>query len=336
MPGSAGAAGTPAGAAASSGHYSLRATDPLVPRVWSHHLLRFDGDSGLLEYLADGVTEAALYLTSTGHETGARGASGGLRGGAEVFSPSIGAASALRLGADYAGLVDEFRITRSFVDAPVLAPYGRDGGLVLTPVADLGYGNSRLLSVDLLAKTPGATGIELSYRISDEWIGWRFDSPPWIPFRPGERLPDTARGRYVQVRADLYPDGTGRLTPSLSALTLHFEPDPLPPPPAKLVATAKDGAIELRWTRVPEADVAGYLVYYGPRPGDYYGSGAAEGPSPIDAGNVSSFTLTGLPNGGLVYLVVAVYDAASAPGMSARRAGDFSVEVSARPSRTAR
>lgn len=210
-----------------------------------------------------------------------------------------------------------------------------DPGLVLSPVADLGFANSRLVSVDVVAKTPGNTGIELSYRISDEWVGWNLATPAWQALRPGERLPASARGRYVQVRVDLYPDGTGRQSPSLSSITLHYEADPPPPPPARLVAMAHDGSVELRWSRVPEADVAGYLVYYGSSPGEYFGSAAAAGPSPIDAGDVLSFTVTGLPNGSLVYFVVAAYDKAAPPGRPALRAGLFSMEVAARPLRTA-
>ena len=331
-PGAFGAAGgatkggsASAGGAAAASRLELRAQAPLVPRTWSHHLIRFDGDTGLLEYLVNGVTEATAYATSTGHEGR----------GADVYAPAIGAAAPLVLGADYSGLVDEFRVSRSFVEGPALAPYGRDPGLVLSPVADLGFGNSRLVSVDVVSKTPGNTGIELSYRISDEWVGWSLSSPEWQPLRPGERLPETARGRYVQVRAELYPDGTGRVSPSLSSITLHYEADPPPPPPAKLIAIAHNGSVELVWSRVPEEDVAGYLVYYGDAPGEYFGTSAAAGPSPIDAGNVLSFTVTGLPNGGLVYFVVAAYDKAAPPGNPALRAGLFSMEASARPLRTA-
>jgi hypothetical protein len=319
-----GGAGAAAGSAAAS-RLELRASAPLVPRTWSHHLIRFDGDTGLLEYLVNGVTEATAYATSTGHEGR----------GADVYAPAIGAAAPLVLGADYSGLVDEFRVSRSFVSGPALAPYGRDPGLVLSPVADLGFGNSRLASVDVVSKTPGNTGIELSYRISDEWVGWSLASPEWQPLRPGERLPETARGRYVQVRAELYPDGTGRVSPSLSSITLHYEADPPPPPPAKLIAIAHNGSVELVWSRVPEADVAGYLVYYGDAPGEYFGTAAAAGPSPLDAGNVLSCTVTGLPNGSLVYFVVAAYDKAAPPGNPALRAGLFSMEAAARPLRTA-
>jgi len=302
----------------------LRAHSPLVPRTWSHHLIRFDGDTGLLEYLVDGKPEADTYATASGHE------------GGTVFEPAVGAASPLRLCPEFAGLVDELRLSRAFVAKPSLKPYGRESALVLSPVADLGFSHSRLITVDAQYKSPGTSSIELSYRIADDWAHWRLDSPPWIPLRPGAPLPDSARGRYVQLRAELYPDGSGKLTPSLSSLTLRFEQDPPPPPPARLIATPKDGAIQLRWTRVPEADLAGYLVYYGEESGSYFGTGADQGPSPIDVGNTTTITITGIPNGELLYFAVAAYDGAagSAPGGAASRAGEVSEEMAARPSRT--
>lgn len=315
----------------------LRARSPLVPRVWSHHLLRFDGDTGLLEYLVDGRPEATAYATSSGRE------------GSTVLEPEPGAPAPVEFCPEYSGLADELRITRGFVEQPGLRPYGRDPSLVVTPVADLGYGNSRLVAVEAEYKTPGNSSVEFAYRIADSWAAWRSvdagKEEAWTPLRPGERLPESARGRYVQVRAELFADGTGRISPSLSSVTLRYEADLPPPAPARLVAYPKDGAIELHWTKVPEADIGGYLVYYGERPGEYFGEGSDQGPSPVDAGNTTTLTLTGIPNGRLFYFAIAAYDTgpgpdAGIPGASrdraASRAGEFSPEASARPSRTAR
>jgi hypothetical protein len=325
-----------AAAAAADSRIELRARSPLVPRAWSHHLLRFDGDTGLVEYLADGRPEATAYATSTGRE------------GGTVFEPSIGAAAPLEFCPEYSGLADELRISRRFVDDPSLRPFGRDPSLVVTPVADLGYGNSRLIAVDADYKAPGTAGVEFAYRISDSWSGWRPDSPEWLPLRPGESLPATARGRYAQVKAELFADGSGRATPSLSSITLRYESDPPPPAPARIVAYPKDGAVELHWSRVPEADLAGYLVYYGERPGEYFGTGADQGDSPIDAGDTTTLTLTGVPNGRLLYFVVAAYDSGPDPDSALHRssgtaleraearAGEFSPEAAARPSRTSK
>jgi len=316
----------PGAPAAAAGRIELRARGALVPRQWSHHLLRFDGGTGLLEYLVDGVPEATAYATSTGRE------------GGTIHLPAIGAASPLTLFPAYSGLADEFRLCARFVEAPNLKPYGRDPARVLSPIADLGFGHSRLVAVECEGQTPGGTSLEFEYRIADDWTAWRSGAAAWTPFRPGEVLPDSALGRYAQVRAALYPDGSGLLTPALSSLTLRFEPDPPPPPPGRVIAAPKDGAVELRWSRVPEADVAGYLVYYGDASGEYQGSGADQGPSPVDAGAADSIRLSGIANGRLLYLAVAAYDAAagSAQGGAASRAGEFSAEVSARPSRTAK
>ena len=320
----------------------LRGRNALVPRAWSHHLLRFDGDTGLLEYLVNGRPEATAYATASGHE------------GGTVFEPAIGATAPLKFCPEYSGLADELRISRRFVEDPKLRPFGSDPSLVVSPVADLHYGNSRLVAVDAEYKAPGTSSVEFAYRIADSWAAWRSGDASWTPLRPGERLPETAKGRYVQVKAELYPDGTGKISPALSSITLRYEPDPPPPAPARLVAYPKDGAVELHWTRVPEADLAGYLVYYGERPGEYFGAGADQGPSPIDAGNTTTLTLTGIPNGRLLYFVVAAYDSgpdpdAGIPGADSgmpstaqdlkraeSRAGEFSPETAARPSRTAR
>jgi hypothetical protein len=326
----------------------LRGRSALVPRAWSHHLLRFDGDTGLLEYLVNGRPEATAYATATGHE------------GGTVYEPIVGAPAPLKFCPEYSGLADELRISGRFVDQPSLKPFGRDPSLVVSPVADLGFGNSRLVAVDAQYKAPGTSSVEFAYRIADSWAAWRSGEAVWTPLRPGEALPETARGRYVQVKAELYPDGTGRITPALSSITLRYEPDPPPPAPARLIAYPKNGAVELHWTRVPEADLGGYLVYYGERPGEYFGAGADQGPSPIDAGNATTLTLTGIPNGRLLYFVVAAYDSgpdpdASIPGAASRsgavseapgaaldtrraesRAGEFSPETAARPSRTAK
>lgn len=55
--------------------------------------------------------------------------------------------------------------------------------------------------------------------------------------------------------------------------------------------------VTLRWNANPAPDLAGYRLYYkidGAGP-PYDGIGADQGDSPIDVGNVTEFTITGLP-----------------------------------------
>ncbi len=78
-----------------------------------------------------------------------------------------------------------------------------------------------------------------------------------------------------------------------------------------LIATPAHSAdVTLAWDPNSEPDLAGYRVYYkeafsGP---PYNGTGATEGDSPIDVGNVTEFTLSGLTDGVTYFFVVTAYD----------------------------
>jgi hypothetical protein len=305
----------PAGGGASQ--VNLSGTSLLVPRIWSHHLVRFDSSTGLLEYLMNGVTEATAYMTRTGRE------------GGEVFLPSVGAASPVVLGPNYTGLLDELRVSTRWIDKPTLGRYGLSSGRATSPIVDLGWANSELKSIAAEIRTPGNSGAAFFFRSGDTPETWREETPEWRPFNPGEPLPADARGRYAQVRIEFYPDPRGGAGPILTSLTLHYLPDLPPPPPSEILAIPGDGRITVRWTRVPDADLKGYMVYYGYAPGEYYGADSFAGQSPVDAGNSTSLTLTGLTNGRLYYITVASYDA-----VKPLRPGEFSEEAAARPVRT--
>ena len=105
-------------------------------------------------------------------------------------------------------------------------------------------------------------------------------------------------------------------------------------PPTGLAATPSVSAIDLNWSGNPESDLAGYKVYYDTDSGfPYNGTGATEGDSPIDVGNVNSFALTGLSPGTSYYIAITAYDA-DADGTDDQTDGNeswYSDEVSAIP-----
>ncbi len=288
---------------------ALKGLSLLVPGTWAHHLLRYDAETGLIEYLVDGAPEAVSYATASG------------RDGSPPLALVGQSAGRILIGARLTGLLDEMRVSHRFVERPQLSRYGTRAASAVTRPLDLGHPRSRLLRIEAIASTPGSSAIELSYRISED----PFFDDGWHPFTPSAPIGPDARGRYVQVRADLMSDGV--VSPSLSRLRLVYEPNLPPPPPARVVATAGDRSVALSWQRVQEDDVAGYLVYYGTEPGSYYGADSAAGPSPVDAGNVTSFALNGLANGRLYYLAVVAYDHAYP-----RQQSRFSAEATARPS----
>jgi len=302
--------------------FTLTGIRQLLPRAWHHHLLRFDSRIGLLEYALDGEVEAVVHTTDTGSEKGS------------VAVPRIGtaAASPLLVASKYTGFVDELRISRRFVDPPSLQRFANRAGTAVSSVLDLRHASTRVLRIETVQSTPSDSAIFAYYRLTDT-LGRAATASSgaeagWIPFAPGSTLPETARGRYLQVMVELFPDGVRAVAPSLSSLRIVYEPNFPPLAPAGLTATPGNGKVTLSWRRVDDQRVKGYEVYYGSSPGDYFGEGAAQGASPLDVGDVTQVEIGGLENGTLYYFAVSAYD-----GSAPRQRSPFSVEVGSRPSR---
>jgi len=299
----------------------LEGISTLVPRTWHHHLLRFDSGSGLLEYLVDGVPEAVTYVLASATQGGVPAKDGA------PLAPYIGEADSapLLLGRGYTGFLDELRISRVFVEDPVLARFDGRAGVAASSPLDLGYTGTRLKRIEAVYGAQGDSDVFFYYRLADRLSSDQLDGD-WVQFRPGVELPQ-ARGRYLQLRVELFPDGRRTLSPQLSELRVVYEQDLPPAPPAGVQAVAGNARVRLAWSLVREEDVRGYLVYYGLAPGNYHGTGADRGPSPIDVGSATELELQGLENGRLYYFSVVCYDSTVPPHRSA-----FSKEVSARPS----
>jgi hypothetical protein len=78
-------------------------------------------------------------------------------------------------------------------------------------------------------------------------------------------------------------------------------------PPTGLVVTRSGTTANVVWHANPEIDVVGYRVWYGaPDDPTYSGTGATQGPSPIDVGAATSAQLTGLAANAVI--TVTAYD----------------------------
>jgi len=164
---------------------------------------------------------------------------------------------------------------------------------------------------------PDHAEIRFYLRYSNHPYQW---NTPWIPVEPGVYLPDSYRGRYVRIMAELFPSGDCQTSPYLEEIKIVYRNIEIPPPPSFVTALARDGAVELSWRGVAHSELGGYLVYYGTSGGEYYGA-------PLDAGTRTSVRIDGLRNGTLYYFAVASYD------KNFREPGDFSRETAARPQR---
>jgi len=303
---------------------------PVVPRVWSHHLLRFDAVTGMIEYLVDGVSEAICYATRSGRESG------------EVYTP-IPARGSFLLGENFTGLIDEFKIHSMFANRVSFQRYPSGGRMETRPI-DLGSAVN-MVRVNV---TGGRTGVlrnsvvnefrnNGNFLFSDDSQAVFFiracenpyliNNVRWTSFTPGADITGI-RGRYVQIAADFYPSADGEVSPYLEQFQIVFLPSLAPLPPQNLTAIAVDGGVQLRWRHSPN-NTSGYLVYYSSVRGDLFGEGAVCGPSPVDAGYVNSFMVEGLQNGTLYYFKVAAYERVT--GDAQDNIGEFSAEATSRP-----
>lgn len=297
--------------------FELRGRSGLIPRQWKHHLLRYDSATGLLEYVVNDEPAAITHATSSGRESGV------------PYIPFTGDVidNVVEIGGSLNGLLDELRISDTFVTEPHIQTFTQHTGVVISRVFDLGYSNSLLAEINAETTIPGDTGVSFFYRLSDELISRHDVAGDWQPFSPGKRFQPDTRGRYLQILAELYPDGSGSVSPVLSTVDIFYEPDLPPHPPGWIEVIPGNETLTVRWQAATDSDVDGYYVYYGGKPGQYFGTGSTTGQSPIDAGNTTEVTLEGLENGRLYYVSVVSYDLSDPPHQS-----QFSHEAAARPS----
>lgn len=297
--------------------------EKLIPRRWSHHMLRYHEETGLLEYLVDGVPSAIIHTTPSQHEE------------TEIYHPKIEQlqATPLILGKDFTGFLDEVSLVRSLEETPSLLSY-RKPGYYISPIQDLGYQDSPILEMDFQGQARGNSRIEYYYFLTNHIDDARKqlqllqnrERPEnfleaWTSCQTGP-LGAGIRGRYLILAALLYPDVGEEITPVFSSVKISYEEHLPPIPPLNLRARVVNGGIELNWDFSENSNIAGFLIYYGDRPGRYFGSS-----SPIRvSGALNQYLLTGLEAHKTWYISMVAYND-SLPAQHS----DFSREVAIRP-----
>lgn len=303
------------------GEIELSGTKTIIPDKWSCHKISYDEDSGLMEYRVDGRLESILYITSSGHERGT------------VYPPMLGVPADIELCPQYTGRLDDFCIVEKDSSNISSADLGEGfhndtykiaGGRFETRPVGTKVG-SILNSVSAVMNIPPQTDVRLYVRGGDNYFGWTETDPEWIPVEDGKPIKSVS-GLYFQLAADLFPDGAGQKTPSVTEISLNYTEQQSPLPPFTVKAVAGIDSVSLSWNYSVDNTTGGYYVYYGERPGEYLGRIAVEGPSPINVGNTNSFTLTGLKNGTIYYFAVSSWSR-----FDSRINGQLSQEVYARP-----
>ena len=307
----------------SSGHIvkdevTLTSLSSIIPQQWSHHSLSYDDETGLLEYKINGKTEALQYVTVSSRED------------SQILNAYLGVPADIQLCSHYSGLIDDFIISRDSQTETSITMYNSKGGRFETqPIETDGF-NSSLKQLDATTTIPPETGMAFFVRGGDNFYEWTDTYPEWEPVSLQEEIKGVT-GKYLQIAVELYPDGNGIKTPSVSELVLSYEATEPPLPPAVVEATSGNSYVDLTWSPSVDYTVGGYTIYYGEHPGEYLGRIAAEGVSPIQAGNVLSYRITGLQNGKIYYFAISAYSS-----LDERITGELSKEVYARPLRKAK
>lgn len=301
------------------GEISIQSYRTIIPNKWAHHEISWNSETGLLEYRIDGRIEAVKYITSNFREYGGT-----------VYPLQLGVTANIDICPKYSGIVDDFHISRTCLDENSVREgydtFRKEGGRFETqPV--LISNSASLNKIDAIVTEPEQTQVVFYVRSGDNFYNWTENEPEWIPVQNHQDISGVS-GLYFQVAADLFSDGGGRHSPSVTELKLSFTETEIPLPPFTLTAEAGDGKVKLSWSYSVDDNAGGYYVYYGERPGEYLGREAAEGMSPVRVGNTTSCTISGLKNGKIYYFAVVAYSRIDEHIM-----GDFSKEVYARPLR---
>lgn len=305
------------------GDIVLKGSSIIIPDTWSYHALSYDCETGLLEYIVNGITEDLRFVTSTGMEDG------------EVALVCLGTPAELNFCDEYTGKIDDIRIMRRAYQTPDFQSAENAGKLGHTQFVPQG-GNfvskpmmvstgACLTSLVAEMSVPSQTAVCYYVRSGENYYGWTDSYPEWKPVESGEPITGVA-GLYFQIAAELYPDGNGEISPSITQITLEYSEIAEPLPPFIVKAEAGNGKVTVSWNYSVDQSAGGYYLYYGNRPGEYLGRIALEGDSPINVGNVTSFTVTGLENGRIYYFAIAAWSS-----YDERVVGKLSQEVFARP-----
>ncbi|QOW60998.1 LamG-like jellyroll fold domain-containing protein [Treponema pedis] len=287
----------------------------IIPETWSHHLITYNDETGLLEYRMNGRTEDIIYLTSTGRE------------GSQVMYSMLGTPSDVVIALNYSGLIDELKVVKQFTEpamswevASLFEKYPLEGGRIETNIIDSGGKKSVAKMLKASFDNPAQTDVEFFIRSADSPFNWTENYPEWKTVKFNEAVKDIT-GRFFQIACDIYPDSNGTKSPLIHSIVFQYEKDGEPLPPAKVFAKALDGAVELIWAPSVDFDTKGYLIYFGEKKGEYQYPG-----SPIDAGNVTKYKIENLKNGKNYFFAIAAYDEENGA-----HSGATSKEVYARP-----
>ncbi len=268
--------------------YTLKLTgkSKLIPNKWSHHLIRYNSHTGLLEYLLNGIPEDIKFSTLSKNEE------------STIFSPYIGSfsKSEIFIGEDFRGFVDELRISESFIEQPELSKYKKSGSFE-SPVIDINGEEIILENITFLDAQQVETTIIYDYRISSIPFLGDNDIIEWSSI---DSITPSTTGRYLQIRGDFFSNGNKTVSPSLQNINILWDKIPKPPAPILITATPEKNSIKLQWAPVKHYQIDGYYIYFGSESNKYQ--------EIVDVGKNTNYTIDNLISKNIYYFSLKAYN----------------------------
>ncbi|MCP4164190.1 MAG: hypothetical protein GY760_29365, partial [Deltaproteobacteria bacterium] len=282
--------------------------DQLIPGKWSHHMVTYDSETGLLEYKINNIPSDNTYTTISRHES------------KEFNVPIIGNQQSfpIEIGANFSGLIDEFRICKRKVNSPILNKY-HESGYLETTIIDFKIPDSKLQSIMVDSNIPENTNIKFQYKLSNNKIDLYHPDTEWYDFIPSIEI--NRKGQFLIIRSIFFSEKATNNAPVLSNYQVNFIKAEKPLPPVFLSIEKNNGSILLSWNESINPEIEGYLVYYGEEPGNYFSLG-----SPQDSGLANYIMLEGLEQNKRYYFSVTSYKS-----LNPRLESIFSQEISITP-----
>ena len=263
------------------------------PGVWQHHHLQYIHNEARVTYRVDGQVADTVAVTAGNFPAHWRvdpRSAGDLHiggGGASVGG--------------FSGRIDHL-LVHAGETKPVLQRYPLRAGEVRSEILDLGQTAAGALQrITIESAQSSHTETLVWYRFSQQTSQFGDDDTalPWLPVTSGAGIVPAPLGRYVQLRAKLYPDGPGNFSPTLSSITLSVDPVRPALPALSPEATAADEVLTVSWDPAPELRTIHYRVLYGTDPGVY--------PFVVDVQDGLQTTLAQLENEQVYYISIESY-----------------------------
>jgi hypothetical protein len=198
--------------------------------------------------------------------------------------------------------LDNFIITPFVINNLDFSRFAHTGSLT-TDIIDLD--GSILRGINLIGEEPNASQFRTFVRFGDFRASFD-DRLEWQPFNPSVDYSGITE-RFVQFRVDFFAGNAAASSPILHDLIVVRESVSPPPRPGAVSFTRQGNGVLITWQPLLIGDIAGYKLYFGTMPGEYFGS-INRLNSPIDVGNTTSFFIEGLEVGRLYYFTITAYN----------------------------